>query len=60
MKIGCIQLDIAFSDPEKNFSQVEKWVREAATKGAELVVFPETWNTGFDLPHLEELADQDG
>lgn len=60
MKIGCIQLDVAFSDPERNFSQVEKWVRAAAAKGVELVVLPETWNTGFDLPRLEELADQDG
>lgn len=60
MKIGCIQLDIAFADPDQNFSQVEESVRKAAAKGAELVILPETWNTGFDLPHLEQLADQDG
>ncbi|MCJ7843650.1 carbon-nitrogen family hydrolase [Lederbergia sp. NSJ-179] len=60
MKIGCIQLDVVFSDPKTNFAQVEKWVRTAASQGTELVVLPEMWNTGFDLPHLEQLADHDG
>lgn len=60
MKIGCIQLQVAFADVEKNFSRVESLVREAAKKGAEVVVLPEMWNTSYALDQLEGIADVDG
>ncbi|WP_299511324.1 carbon-nitrogen family hydrolase [uncultured Rummeliibacillus sp.] len=60
MKIGCIQLNVAFGDVEKNFTRAEAFIREAASKGAELVILPEMWNTGYALEKLEELADVNG
>lgn len=60
MKIACVQLDIVFGDPKENFIQVEKKIREAAFKGASLVVLPEMWNTGYDLTRLTEIADREG
>lgn len=60
MKIGCIQLNVAFGDVEKNFTRAEKFIREAANKGAELVILPEMWNTGYALERLGELADVNG
>ncbi|WP_409971282.1 nitrilase-related carbon-nitrogen hydrolase [Bacillus sp. Bva_UNVM-123] len=30
MKIACVQMNIVFADPEKNFLTVEKYVEEAA------------------------------
>lgn len=60
MKLGCIQLQVAFGDVEKNFSRVEELVREAANKGAEVVILPEMWNTSYALEKLEGLADVDG
>lgn len=60
MKLGCIQLQVAFGDVEKNFSRVEELVREAANKGAEIVILPEMWNTSYALEKLEGLADVDG
>lgn len=60
MKLGCIQLQVAFGDVEKNFSRVEELIREAANKGAEIVILPEMWNTSYALEKLEGLADVDG
>lgn len=60
MKLGCIQLQVAFGDVEKNFSRVEEFIREAANKGAEIVILPEMWNTSYALEKLEGLADIDG
>lgn len=60
MKLGCIQLQVAFGDVEKNFSRVEELIREAANKGAEIVILPEMWNTSYALEKLEGLADIDG
>lgn len=60
MKLGCIQLQVAFGDVEKNFSRVEELVREVANKGAEIVILPEMWNTSYALEKLEGLADVDG
>lgn len=60
MKIGCIQLNVRFGKVEENFERAEACIREAAAKGAELVVLPEMWNTGYALKQLEEIADVDG
>ncbi|MFC7685905.1 carbon-nitrogen family hydrolase [Ureibacillus sp. GCM10028918] len=60
MKIGCIQMNVGFGKVEENFERAEQLIREAASKGAELVVLPEMWNTGYALEKLGELADQEG
>lgn len=60
MKIACVQMDIAFGGPETNFQRVENYLEEAAENGAELIVLPEMWNTGYALTELDELADGNG
>lgn len=60
MKIGCIQLNVAYGDPDKNYENVEKFIRKAAEQGAELVVLPEMWNTGYALDQLDQIADVEG
>lgn len=60
MKIGCIQLSIRFGKVEENYERAEKCIRDASAKGAELIILPELWNTGYALKQLEELADVDG
>lgn len=60
MKIGCIQLNMGFGKVEENYARAEKFIREAAEKGAEIIVLPEMWNTGYALEKLEELADVEG
>ncbi|WP_019412601.1 carbon-nitrogen family hydrolase [Paenisporosarcina sp. TG20] len=60
MKIACIQLDVAFADPEKNFRNVQTLIEKVVKEGAELVVLPEMWNTAYALTELERLADLEG
>lgn len=60
MKVACVQSDIVFGEPKENFKNVEKQIREAASSGANLVVLPEMWNSGYDLTRLEEIADVNG
>lgn len=60
MKIGCIQMNVGFGKVEENFERAERLIREAHSKGAEIVVLPEMWNTGYALEKLNELADENG
>jgi len=60
MKIACIQMNMAFAKPDENFVKAQDLVRQAASDGADTVVLPETWNTGFfPREKLEELSDRD-
>ncbi|MGE7020827.1 carbon-nitrogen family hydrolase [Solibacillus cecembensis] len=60
MKIGCIQLNVGFGKVDENYARAEKSIREAVAGGAEIVVLPEMWNSGYALEKLEELADING
>lgn len=60
MKMAIVQMDIAFGEPEKNFLQVESFISQAAKQDADVIVFPEMWNTGYALKGLETLADKNG
>lgn len=57
MKIACVQMDIVFGEPEKNYQQVLDYLTEAAENGADTIVLPEMWNTGYALTELNTLAD---
>ncbi len=57
MKIACVQMDIVFGEPEKNYQQVLNYLTEAVDNGADTIVFPEMWNTGYALTKLDTLAD---
>ena len=41
---------------DENVTEITRWIREAATVGADVVVFPEMMLTGYDL-HMVELFD---
>ncbi|WP_088009335.1 carbon-nitrogen family hydrolase [Indiicoccus explosivorum] len=60
MRIACIQMDIAFADPDTNFRRAERFMEEAVQGGADVLVLPEMWNTGYALTDLEKLADRGG
>lgn len=60
MKIGCIQLNVGFGKVDENFERAEQFIRQAAQGGAEIIVLPEMWNTGYALEKLPELADENG
>ncbi len=56
LKVALGQMDIAWGKPEENFARVEEWTAIAAQEGADLIVFPELWSTGYDLPHANDYA----
>ena len=60
MKIALAQMDVFLGNPKKNFEKVQQFVIQAAEKKADLVVFPEMWNTGYALSALTTIADVDG
>lgn len=60
MKIALCQTDVAFRDPDKNYQAIEQAVIEAANSGADIVVLPEMWNTGYCLSELADFADPNG
>ena len=60
MKITCIQMDIAFAQPEENFRRAEALIAQAMQASPDVVVLPETWNTGFfPKENLPQLCDRD-
>lgn len=60
MKIACVQMDVAFANPDKNFEAARRWIAQAAKEHADCIVLPEMWNTGYALDQLGIVADQNG
>ncbi len=49
MIVAGLQLDIAWEDPAENFRRTEALVREAVDRGAQVLVLPELFATGFSM-----------
>ncbi len=61
MRISCIQMDMALGAAEENFAHTQRLVRQAVERDRpDVVVLPETWNSGFFPKDLETAADRDG
>lgn len=60
MRIALVQMDIELGRPDLNRNRAAQLVRDAAA-GADLVMLPEMWTTGYALPDLlGNLADREG
>lgn len=61
MKISCIQMDMLLGKPDENFAHAAQLLRQAAQDQPDVLVLPETWNTGFfPQENLAACCDQDG
>ena len=61
MKIACVQMNVLAGQPERNYVVAEALIRKAARKQPDVILLPETWNTGFAPQHLDPAqADEDG
>lgn len=47
MKICCIQMNMELGCPDKNFSHAAGLIRQAMESSPDVILLPETWNTGF-------------
>src|SRR5215207_8059233 len=63
MRVAAIQFESCPRDKEANFVVLEKFIRQAARRGVELIVFPECCLTGYwfirnlTTSQLQELAE---
>jgi predicted amidohydrolase len=56
VKAAALQFTIALGEVESNLAHVRAGLARLAGEGAELVVLPEMWGTGFAYKQLNELA----
>ena len=60
MKVTCIQMDMLLGQPEENFVHAQQLIRQAMEEKPDVLVLPETWNTGFfPKENLHSLCDTD-
>lgn len=58
VKVALAQIDIALGDPEANLKTAQEVAAQAAEQGAQLLVLPELWGSGYDLEHANFLSDE--
>jgi predicted amidohydrolase len=59
MRVAGLQVDLAWEDPQANFEALRPRIREAASHGAQLVVLPEMFPTGFTM-RARRLGEEEG
>jgi Predicted amidohydrolase len=57
MKVACVQMDVLHCRKQENLEKALYLSLEAVNKGAELIVFPEVFSTGFYYEHLDYAAE---
>jgi predicted amidohydrolase len=58
LKIASIQMNCELGDKEKNLAKASALIKEAAAKGAKMIVLPELFNTGYRVEESDvDLAE---
>ncbi|ABE51221.1 carbon-nitrogen family hydrolase [Methanococcoides burtonii] len=57
IKIAAIQMDICHCNKQKNIKKALHFSEEAISKGADIIVLPEVFSTGFCYEELENIAE---
>ncbi len=57
LTLALAQIDVILGDKAANLAQAEPLIARAADVDADLILFPELWTTGYDLPRAAELAE---
>jgi omega-amidase len=58
LTIALAQVELEFAEPEKNSLKAKMMIEEASQRGADLILLPELWASGFDLPNCGKYASQ--
>jgi len=56
INIALAQMTLTLGEPEKNYQKVYDWVDKAASQGADIILLPELWASGFDLKNCKSYA----
>lgn len=60
-KIALLQMNIAAGEVERNYAHAAELINTAAESKPDIIVLPETWNTGFKMTEkLPQEADANG
>jgi omega-amidase len=54
--VALAQMDIALGQPEQNAITAQALAAQAAAQGADLMLLPELWTTGYDLDRIEQYT----
>src|SRR5436305_14294132 len=60
LDVAVVQMEVCSGEVQKNWVRTEARVAEAARHGAQAILLPELWTTGYPwsaMPHLAEPAD---
>jgi omega-amidase len=57
LNVACAQMDIALGDKERNLEAALRMADEAARRGADILVLPELFTTGYCLDQTDSLAE---
>ncbi len=58
LRVAAIQMAVLSGAPRKNIVRAEAMLNEAARQGAQAVLLPELWTTGYALERFEEIAQE--
>ena len=59
MKVTCLQMSTPYRQPDVNYSHAEELIAQAMEEKPDVLVLPETWNTGFYIKDgMESYCDQ--
>lgn len=56
MKVSLFQMDSKKGDSESNLIKAELGAQKAALRGSDILILPEFWTTGYDLPGLKKMS----
>ena len=56
LRVAAAQMDVRLGELDANLERARRLVADARAQGAELVLLPELWSTGYDLEHAPAHA----
>ena len=61
LRVSCLQMNMRLGFPDENFAHAADLIHAAMVAKPDVLVLPETWNTGFfPKENLSQLSDRDG
>ena len=58
IKVASIQMQVISAEPLKNMVRAEGFINDAVSAGANALLLPELWTTGYSLDRFDALADE--
>src|SRR5437868_2233019 len=58
LRVAAIQMEVISGEPRKNIVRAEAMLNQAARQGAQAILLPELWTTGYALERFETLAQE--